>query len=270
MPYTESVVTFLDILGFGSLVSDEEQFEKIERTLNRLQEWTQFEEFQTEGFEQRATNFSDCCVRSTPIVKSTGESNSFGILAHEILDLVHAQLNLIGMESVLRRGAVTVGSLHHEEDQVFGPALVRAYYLETDVAQYPRIIVDPRLIHRMNSTEDFVADQHDHDQERSHIADCLKRDRDGIYFIDYLGLSASELDDVPESVLFLQRHRDLILAGAQTHGERPALAVKYNWLLEYHNDYVRTLNEDVLSEYDLDRDVFLIDESNLPFYQKLD
>jgi len=134
MPYTESVVTFLDILGFGSLVSDEEQFEKIERTLNRLQEWTQFEEFQTEGFEQRATNFSDCCVRSTPIVKSTGESNSFGILAHEILDLVHAQLNLIGMESVLLRGAVTVGSLHHEEDQVFGPALVRAYYLETDVA----------------------------------------------------------------------------------------------------------------------------------------
>lgn len=270
MPYTESVVTFLDILGFGSMVSDEEQFDKIARTLNRLQEWTQFEDFQTEGFEQRATNFSDCCVRSTPIVKSTGESNSFGILSHEILDLVHAQLNLIGTESVLLRGAVTVGSLHHEEDQVFGPALVRAYYLETDVAQYPRIILDPRLIHRMKTTEDFVADQHDHEQEKGYITDWLKRDRDGIYFIDYLGLSASELDDVSESVLFLQRHRDLILAGAQAHGQRPSLAVKYNWLLEYHNDYVRTLNEDVLGEYDLDRSDFLIDESNLPFYQKLD
>jgi hypothetical protein len=40
------------------------------------------------------------------------------------------------------RGAVTVGLIHHDEHIVFGPALNRAYELESKVAIYPRILID--------------------------------------------------------------------------------------------------------------------------------
>lgn len=40
------------------------------------------------------------------------------------------------------RGAVTVGAIHHDQHIVFGPALNRAYELESKVAFYPRILID--------------------------------------------------------------------------------------------------------------------------------
>ena len=126
MPYKESITTFLDVLGFASMVSDENECERIERILHRLRSWTEFAQFEIDAHQQRSTNFSDCCVRSTPVIRDDGSRNGFGIFAHEILGVAHAQLTLIGTESVLLRGAVTIGSLHHEDNNVFGPALVRA------------------------------------------------------------------------------------------------------------------------------------------------
>ena len=43
----------------------------------------------------------------------------------------------------LFRGGVTVGDLVHEDEAVFGPGLNRAYYLESKIAMYPRIVLDP-------------------------------------------------------------------------------------------------------------------------------
>jgi hypothetical protein len=42
----------------------------------------------------------------------------------------------------LTRGAVTIGSICHDGQVVFGPALNRAYELESQIAKYPRIIFD--------------------------------------------------------------------------------------------------------------------------------
>jgi len=41
------------------------------------------------------------------------------------------------------RGAATVGNLIHDTACVFGPALIRAYELESKEAKFPRIILDP-------------------------------------------------------------------------------------------------------------------------------
>ncbi len=269
MAYTESVVTFIDIMGFGTLVANEANFQKIDRILGRLRNVAQFEAFETKAHEQRSTCFSDCCVRSTPIIKSNGESNRFGILAHEVLDLVHTQLDLIGSESVLMRGAITIGPLIHEEDKVFGPALERAYRLETEAAQYPRIIIDPHIIRRARLTQDLGASHHDPDQDIAYLMDFLKRDRDGLYFINYLHLSSSESDGYEEQLFLIQKHKELIIAGATAHGERPSLAIKYNWLIEYHNQYVSGLHEGILSELCVRRDDYLIEYADFPFYQTL-
>jgi len=269
MPYTESVVTFIDILGFGSMVSDRSRHDTIDNILSRLKERTQFEQYQTEGNQQRFTNFSDCCVRSTPIVRTDGEWNGFGILAHEILTIVHAQMTLIMSEGVFLRGAITLGDIHHEDGTVFGPALVRAYQLESTVAEYPRIIIDPRIIERFRTSEDLDSDWHDHDQEMGYVADWLKKGSDGLYFIDYLRLVISESDNTAEALEFFRRHRDLITEQANLNENRLGIAVKYNWLIEYHNTYISSLNNDALEEYDAVADNFLINTNDIEFHQSL-
>jgi len=49
-------------------------------------------------------------------------------------------------DGYLIRGGVTVGNLHHDAESVFGPALNRAYYLESEIADVPRIIVDENVL----------------------------------------------------------------------------------------------------------------------------
>lgn len=41
------------------------------------------------------------------------------------------------------RGALTIGDVYHDTKSVFGPGLVRAYELESKVAIYPRLLLDP-------------------------------------------------------------------------------------------------------------------------------
>jgi len=51
---------------------------------------------------------------------------------------------------------VTIGLLHHDTDIVFGPALNRAYVLESQQAQYPRIIIDPQAPELLECRRDFI------------------------------------------------------------------------------------------------------------------
>ena len=48
-------------------------------------------------------------------------------------------------QGVWVRGGVTVGNILHDDDVVFGPALNRAYELESKVAKFPRIVLDVEI-----------------------------------------------------------------------------------------------------------------------------
>jgi hypothetical protein len=64
-----------------------------------------------------------------------------GLLCWELLDLVHAQPELV-REAVLLRSGLTIGNVFVDNAITFGPALIRAFELENDVAVSPRVIVD--------------------------------------------------------------------------------------------------------------------------------
>lgn len=81
----------------------------------------------------RLTTFSDNVVFSKPFAP--------GDVEWLLQGLATTQLGL-AVSGFLIRGAVTVGLIHHDEHIVFGPALNRAYELESKVAIYPRILID--------------------------------------------------------------------------------------------------------------------------------
>jgi hypothetical protein len=78
----------------------------------------------------RATFFSDSFVLSM-------QSDRIFYMIRELGQLCRFLL----MEGMLCRGAITVGSLFHQDPLVIGPAFLEAYRLEQNVAFYPRIIL---------------------------------------------------------------------------------------------------------------------------------
>ena len=76
---------------------------------------------------------------------------SSGAGKHEESDLFRFLLQLQNISRIysfhgfLIRGGVTIGQISHSENTCFGPALVRAYQLESQFAFYPRVVLDPKV-----------------------------------------------------------------------------------------------------------------------------
>jgi hypothetical protein len=66
------------------------------------------------------------------------------------------------MEGHLVRGGLTAGQIFHTDKAVFGPALNRAYELESKIAVFPRIVVDPEWLHLFKDYSFIVTEQDVH------------------------------------------------------------------------------------------------------------
>jgi hypothetical protein len=89
-----------------------------------------------EGSDFRAQSISDAVVISTAV-------NPDG-LSHLIYAIEQLALPLL-LEGFLIRGAVVRGKLSHEDQTVFGEALIEAYRLESEVVRYPRVMVTSQV-----------------------------------------------------------------------------------------------------------------------------
>ena len=209
----------------------------------------------------RFSSFSDLIVRSIPVDSSANYQMPHGILFHELLDLIHIQINLLN-RGVLIRGGVTVGYLYHDDTFVFGPALNEAYRLESEVAKFPRIVLT-------ENTAEIIRDEryrnyiHDYFEEKAGIHELLREDEGGLFFLDYLRVAASELDDFETYPVLIKAHRDLIQNGLHNKLAVTGVAEKYFWLAAYHNDVVRHFS-DLFSDLGEAIDDLKVDTSDLP------
>lgn len=134
--YKNKIVCFIDILGFGDMVSKEyvDQPEKIYAILSEIRtavtDWGQVPV--ASSIDIQITQFSDSLVFSfLPTQQYFMSFNFFKELAIQMIQ-----------EGVVFRGAITYGKIFHDREFVFGPAMNEAYRLENKVAVSPRIIID--------------------------------------------------------------------------------------------------------------------------------
>jgi hypothetical protein len=128
-------------------------------------------------------NGSDFKVQSiSDAVAMSGAVNVFGLshLVHSLVDLTYDALH----QGFFVRGAIVKGPLYHDDQMVFGEALVRAYSLEQEVVRYPRIMV----------ASEVVADVQRHLEKHpdGDLADRVQQAKDGPYFLDVLKTSGDE------------------------------------------------------------------------------
>lgn len=59
------------------------------------------------------------------------------------------------LKGFLLRGGITIGEIVHDGECVFGPALNRAYELESQIAKYPRFVLDPDIKDELGNLGDL-------------------------------------------------------------------------------------------------------------------
>lgn len=178
--YTKKCVAFIDILGFGALVEQSENQlniaenihsaltsmsaeslrESVEPELNvenipvgRVEDarrtLDRFNSYLKEMYSLEISYFSDCVVISADVENTMSCQMLFDTIGK-------FALRLWGENNLVLRGGVTIGNLHHTENgPVFGPAMNRAYQIESKEAVNPRLLIDRECYEHLSQSRSF-------------------------------------------------------------------------------------------------------------------
>ena len=135
MEYSERYCAFVDILGFRQLVESLRDggahFHALRDLLRKIHSKPAAKEGE-KAPELLTQSISDAVAISTA-PNARDLDALFGALRHLAIDLL--------CQGYFIRGAVVKGPLYHDDDMVFGEALVRAYHFESNIARFPRIVI---------------------------------------------------------------------------------------------------------------------------------
>jgi hypothetical protein len=139
--YERKIVVFYDTLGWrGKIAAAGDKPEKIgdlRRQILGDQRLYKTRAQDQGAMDVRATSFSDNVVMSLSVTRGN-LLNILGGLACTVLESTE--------RGFLVRGGVTIGNIVHDDEAVFGPGLNRAHELESELADYPRIILDEVVV----------------------------------------------------------------------------------------------------------------------------
>jgi hypothetical protein len=137
------------------------------------------------------------------------------------------------------RGGIDVGiGYQPNTGEIYGPALSRAYMLESKIANYPRIIVGDELIRYLTETRNQSATDAFATQSKSVAAECmncLAYDDDGIPFVDYIGPYFREVLGTSDGAKFVDMAYDHVIKFSNRFKEEKnsQLAFRYALLRNY-------------------------------------
>lgn len=209
--YEERIVMFVDILGFKSL---------IDSTLDRDIENQSNISRLVGCFNKALEDIFDVSHRK--YVQFSQFSDSF-VVSHAVLDredvdlLFHAYVTVFIIakliiksflrQEILVRGGICQGKVFHREGYLlFGPAMNKAYLLESTRAKYPRIIVDNEIIKNITAKLGSIPSD-----TLKEIGVPMSVDDDGEVYLDYM-------NEFPRRLL------------NKFPRNSPSLVEKYEWL----------------------------------------
>ena len=268
--YEKAIVSFVDILGFKELVenSTSEIVKSALDLVNRFAAPKVENEDLDFSFVAESISFSDCIVRMRRIEKEPNLSYPAGLVFYEIIDLLHAQGELLN-QGILIRGGIAYGDIYFDKNQIFGTALNQAYELEAKYAVYPRIVLSPDLIKETKINKLLKSDSHTYEMELEYIAKLIKLGDEGLWFIDYLRAMESELDDPGMYHGYLLGHKNIICEGAKKFQKMNNTLSKYLWMAKYHNDCVNKISDEWYEAYETTKTSFEISSNELELLQNL-
>jgi hypothetical protein len=134
-------------------------------------------------------HFSDSLIVHIPLRNDIGRFQCHAI--YGVLAATAATFLSCLVHSWAIRGGIELGlAMDIEEGEVYGPALARAYRLESRVAQYPRIVIGEELVRYLQivvGQQAVTAEEKAHAGFAARSLGLLAVDDDGCTFLDWLG-----------------------------------------------------------------------------------
>ena len=200
------IVAFIDLLGFASMVTrDCETPNGEQKFIESLYEChVETKSLKKDHPDLQLIQFSDSVVFALPY--------SIGNYISLVELISNYQYSLLS-KGILCRGGMSYGKHFSTEDFLFSNGMIEAYRLESQVANTPRVVVSNELLELVNP-----------EIKKKKVSLPLIRERDGLWFINYLSGKASRevwqciSRVVPEKL-----------------SESPSIRNKQVWLVDFYN-----------------------------------
>lgn len=226
-----SMVCTIDMLGFSQMIIEScnnkygnDLLKEINFLINKNKQCI----IKNKYSQGKIKIYTDNMIVGYPI-KDDGEE-----ALNEILDNVSEYQFNLALEGFFVRGGVSVGDFYINEDIVFGPALLDAHYVESNLACYPRIVLDSKTVSKLRR----YINNYDIAPQRNKIL----IDNDGQWFLNYLNTifkyytecnNKYEFEKMQIKLLF--KHKVKIEEMLELNKENIRVWDKFVWIANYHN-----------------------------------
>lgn len=224
--FERKAVLFIDILGFKEKVDncneDNSQITNIYNVLSIMKNHFY------KNKDLKRIHFSDS------IVISFNAEEHGAIL--DIIGSIQSLVKKIVNEGFLLRGGITVGNVYHDDDFIYGPAMNKAYYLESKIAKNPRIIIDPEIIElSKNNMPEFF-----NEGMEEYIYNYISIDSDDNHYIDYFKKGVDTFWEINDNdKRYVDKLNEIIQQGLKIPDKE--INSKYIWMRDKHNDLIKNL-----------------------------
>ena len=152
------------------------------------------------------------------------------------VSVMAAELQLtMTLQGWFLRGGFAAGPYYENDRIIFGPALLEAYEVETQIAVYPRIALTRRATTLAVSDMKNYAEPYKSPQNGYLLLDC-----DNVAFLNYLYSPIGLGQSCEHLTTIVTRHRSAVETALAKYADDPKLLAKYNWVASYHNFFVDT------------------------------
>lgn len=187
--------------------------------------------------ELRSHSFSDTLLLYCPLTQDTSRLPIVDV-AKMLAAAAASQLMAI-TQGFFLRGGIDIGiGTELSQGDFYGPALLNAYRLEHEVADYPRILVGDAVL---SYIEDSVSAKGDDQRGRAQrgvgriARSLIAVDRDSRHFVDFLGIGfrKASASSLPPKVIKDVRAQTLVALEGFRHSGDSKLIPRYEALLDY-------------------------------------
>ncbi|MBU1557269.1 MAG: hypothetical protein KKE08_07295 [Gammaproteobacteria bacterium] len=219
--YQDRLCLFLDILGFSALVKGQD-CDVVHKVIRRIKlELRSSKEYMEKiGSSPIAATFSDCIVLSIEVNNEDVAEASNILVTATVKMLQDTYLN----QAIALRGGMAYGKLYHKADGVFGPAMIKAYELESQYADWPRVVFDRSVMEHLKGENGLSSIGFTNYGDGFCGVDCLTRIED-VLNIERLYLF--QRDSGMEHLEKLQKMNTITLAKLEEHYGNPKVYSKY-------------------------------------------
>ncbi len=176
--------------------------------------------------------FSDSIIVAVPLMSNDENCTAMNGIHTALVATAGISLLAMAGKTALRGGLDVGVAAQIQKNEIYGPALERAYYLESNIAEYPRIIVGNEFLEYLCWVENFKDKTIRGKVAKEQAKLCrsfITQDSDGFFMIDFLGKS-------------------LKIAGGNTI-DLKIVKSAYEFLVSQHKKFVNQQNLKLISRY---------------------